>query len=418
MLIKKLLQIKNYSIEELFKIFLSIYIVFYFIPIGIVIEGISIIIILVLVFKKLKQSNNIFQEIVFKDIMTILIILFAIFQIISSFTAYNIIDSFYQFRKDFLMPIIVGFSILVFYKEINFIYIYKTITITLFLVCIWYLYETYQIHGSLNLNDYNLYTPRDASFTIPILFPFVIFGLYAFYKEKIFTIIALISMSLAIILVVYCGSRGAIVAFTTEIIVFLLFTILSKNWKYILFPIVFTLILFFIFHNESIAKKFHDATNRGIDPNGRITTLTNFTQPALDHWLLGIGMGAKNTEIIIKEYQFKAHFGKDGNGTLIAGPHNTFLKILYQNGILALICYVLIILIVVARTIKYKKHINDIQGKLAFAIVTVFLDHFVLRGSVEDLKIGKFYLIVFISIALYNTTLKKDKKSDSSIRLS
>lgn len=408
---------KVFQEEILFKFFLALYIILYFIPKGSAIEGVMLLGLLYVSTKKLITTKALLNNIT-SDKIFILIVTLALVQFVSSIFAYNVSDALYQYRKEILPSLLAGFSIIVFYKSINFQYIYRVMSIALLVLGIYYFYESYIQFGKIDFQDYYFYTPRDATFTIPILFPFVIFGLYHFYKDRLFLITSLLAMTLAILLVVYSGSRGAVLAFSIEVLVFIFFTIVSKNWKYILFPLVFGFVLFFISNNQTISKKFHDAAKRGIDPNGRIITVSNFIPVTLDYPFLGIGMGVKNTSFVIKNYEFNSCFvKKNSDNDLISGPHNTFLKFFYQTGFFSLLCYVLIILIVVLNTFKYKKNINDIQGKLAFAIVTVYLDHFVLRGNIQDLKYGKFYLITFIVIALYNTTLKKNE-NENSIHLS
>jgi O-antigen ligase len=398
---------------KIYKILLSIYIILFFIPPGIAVEGLCALGMLYLTIVEIK-NNNIFKNDIFRDKLLLLLFGFLLFIFISSLFSYFPSDSLYQYRKIYLVPMIVGISILVFHKYIDFKYIYKTMSLSLFVLGIWYFYESYLVFGNLDFTNYSFYTPRDATFTIPIIFPFVIFGLYEFYKDKLFTFISLLAMSMAILLVIYSGSRGAVLAFSTEILVFIYFTIVSKNLKFIIFPIIFGFVFYIMSNNPTIDKKFHDAANRAIDPNGRMQTIQNFIPVAKDNIILGTGIGNKTNDMIIRKYNIDFVVYSRADGILISEPHNTFLKILYQSGIIPLLCYIMIILLVIYRTYKLKRFIHTAKGKLSFAIVTVFLDHFVLRGNVEDLKLEKFVLIVFISIALYHTTLKIDEEKDEN----
>ena len=370
---------------------------------------------LYLSFQKIMKERKFLDVELVQDPLFILLIIFLLFQFISSVLSSFPLDSLYQYRKTYLFPIFTGFSILIFYKEIRFKYIYQVISVSLLVLGLYYFYESYLVFGHVNLEVYDFYTPRDATFTIPILFPFVIFGMYEFYKNKLFSFVSLIGMTLSLLIVMYSGSRGAILAFSTEILVFLYFTLLSKNIKYFIFPIIFFGLFFGLLSNPTVDKKFQQATSKQLSDNGRIDAQQSFIEIAKDNIVLGVGVGNKSTDAVIRNYGFNLKIFERDDGILLAGPHNTFIKVLYQTGIVPLIAYIFIIGIVVFRTLALKRYAISHNGKLAFALMTVYLDHFVLRGSVEDLKLEKFILIVFVSIALYHTTLKNNNENSVHI---
>jgi O-antigen ligase len=401
------------SKPAIFKLLLTLYITLFFIPKGVALEGLLAIGMLYLSVLKIRESGVWLQREIYQEKLLFLIVMFLTLQLVSSIFSSFPSDALYQFRKVYLLPILSGFSILVFYKEINFRYVYQTMSVALLVLGVYYFYESYEIHGYIDLSNYEFSTSRDATFTIPILFPFVIFGMYEFYKDKFFSIVSLFGMFLAILIVMYSGSRGAVLAFSTEIVVFMYFTIVSKNIKYIVFPIIFIGLFFGILNNPTMDKKFQEATSRGLSDNGRIDAQKSFVEVAMDNAIIGVGIGNKSTDGVIREYGFRIKTFEREDGILLAGPHNTFIKILYQTGIVPLLAYVFIIGLIVYRTFRVKRYALEYRGKLAFALMTVYLDHFVLRASVEDLKLEKFILIVFMSIALYHTTLKKDNNENS-----
>jgi hypothetical protein len=403
---------KFFNLNNIFIGFFCLFTVFFFLPKGSFIVWMSLLSLSLITIYEVKFiKSNIIDNALFKNKFFILLSLLFFIQFLSCFFAYDIKDSLNQLHKDYLQVIIFGIIILINYKIIKFLTVYKIMTITLFLLVVYYFYEISLYNNSYNFFNSKFITPRDSTFLIPILLPFALYGLiFYFNKNKFYTFIATLSIFFSIILIFFSASRGAFLVFGSELIIFIIYVLIQffkmKKYKYILY-ILFIFIsllvgLFFIV-NITNNKLLEQAINKGLfNSTGRDVILKSLEKPLMDNLLIGKGLGQKNSEILINKYHIGheyVHINLQGRKEM--GSHNSYIQFIRESGIFALIIYISLIILLLKTLFSFDKKITSVHNMFSLIFITVIIDHYVFRGLVESLDFGKFYFIVFLFIALY-----------------
>jgi O-antigen ligase len=276
-------------------------------------------------------------------------------------------------------------------------------------------YNIYQITS--NYANKNLF-----SSLLFLTFPFVIGGLAISGKWKITSIILLCS---TIVLLMLIQTRAVLFA---TFLFFLIFVIFQKGHllkRHLLKVIPFLIISLCIIGVVLFYLKGSSYFSNLIDSRSlpeRLLVWNNSLQMAKENILLGVGAG--NWQFQFPKYgleKFNDVF-MDNASLTYQRPHNDFLWVLCEMGILGLISYIGVFIVALFYTVKLlrnkiKSNLDDkllLYGFFAtiagYAFIS-FFDYPLERIEHQIL----FYLILSVVVAKYYCSLQKGKKSTNSI---
>ena len=184
-------------------------------------------------------------------------------------------------------------------------------------------YENYvRFFAAVTFYNFNMY-----STFLCFVFPFIFYGVTNISYKSSWRIISIIASIVAIILILYNSSRGGFLALVLMGFIYIMSSLASKKFFTFLYMLAGILLLFFLYNNNSaifynLTMRF--ATQGAIEEESRFAIWENALKVATDYLYIGCGAGGLDEAM--------AQYASTG----ITMPHNVFLEILTQYGILFL----------------------------------------------------------------------------------
>jgi O-antigen ligase len=165
--------------------------------------------------------------------------------------------------------------------------------------------------------------------TLALLLPIFYFGLYKGMLKHKTVVLGLMLLATAFVFMVLTQSRGALLAFFTSVVVFLVSILLKRKWtiKRISSYIIIAIVLAgsFVYVTAFMGLNL----NRNIAEDGRVALLKSSWHMFIDHPLLGVGVGNWVTE-------YDNVYGVNNIEKHMDSPHNILLQELNEAGIIGL----------------------------------------------------------------------------------
>jgi O-antigen ligase len=228
--------------------------------------------------------------------------------------------------------------------------------------------------------------------------------------------ITLSAIGLAIIALLLSGSRGGTISFFT--IFFIWAHYLSRKYSFN-FKRITAAVIIFVAISGAISVSCSDALRvKVIRTSQHIKTLTYRTiiwqrlvSAAIKKPVFGWGYG---NEIFKSDIPFKDTVYKTAPVRLRPGfrnPHNAFLRVLFHQGLVGLLSYVLLLFIAIKTFLAYAYKTNDLQSYILIACSSLLIGLFVVDSIVENLHLYHLMPILGIGIAAIHI---KDENSHNS----
>lgn len=233
------------------------------------------------------------------------------------------------------------------------------------------------LHLQGNTGNINIFAANMAT-----KIPFLLFGIFAFSKYKKW--LSIVSLFLAALLILLTGSRASFLGLSIEAIAFIVLLLKFNSHNKVKFRIIATVIIplvFSYFTANLIMAKSKDTLKRFQSVSGRISEITDFTESSTNKrfvlWsnaieitknnpMFGIGIGNWQIEsipyerLIIDDLRFSIH------------PHNDFLEIASETGVLNSIIFLLIFIFTIIINVRRIFFTDDNQIKL-IAVITLLM---------------------------------------------
>ncbi|MBE0425116.1 MAG: O-antigen ligase family protein [Nitrospirae bacterium] len=347
----------------------------------------------------------------------ICLIIFSLSAVISSFFSVSPVDSFIFFKKEhlkILLLYIVVSTAFAHAKKLNRLATFLALTGILYLVSGWYrISEDLLIAGSINYEALRNYA------TIFIFFlPFIILKtIEAERLERIFWLIPLIGSFTGILVI---GVRGSWLALFGIFCIWM-FTSKSKFQGYsiifktsIAFVIISILIItvFLLFPVQY--KLVKDHSSQKIQLLLRFEAWENFLKMSGRRFLFGHGLDDRAMSEHYRAF-YKSIKGDYPTEEKPTTPHNQFIKISYQQGIVGLASYLSLLSVVLIRIIK-RFYIDNLTwfSFIGIAIVSVMIGEYVIRCLTEDRSLVPVGILIGMAGAFLSLKNRNDYHLSSS----
>ena len=346
--------------------------------------------------------------------LPVVLSLFVLLNFLSIFQAIALSEAYYVSSKmgvEFLFFIVSTYLII--NKKLSIYYLAKSIVVFVFISLLIAIYQLYEAWG---ISDFESFIYQIVSsfgnknLFSSILFlalPFVIILALLKKSWRVFLIILLI---ITLSLLVLIQTRIVLISILLSSIIFYLIvkpsfakSVKMKRILYVSLAVGITGLLLFAFTHKnayfsqiSTAKSVYE----------RIAIWDNSVQMSKDH--LWTGVGAGNWQVYFPKYGLENFKPKIQNGIVsFQRPHNDFLWVLCETGILGLICYSFIFVFVLHYGFKIQRQLEGVEKKI-FALIFAFIFGYILISFV-DFPLERiehqllFYLLCSIITAKYFT---------------
>ena len=171
--------------------------------------------------------------------------------------------------------------------------------------------------------------PNSLGGILALYMPLCYFGIYKFGKNKKMVVYGSLLLLTAFILMVLTQSRGAFLGWLASVFAFSVGVVLKNNWglkkisSYI--TVVLLLLIAFSFVTKDVGMHF----DRSIAHDGRIKLLIASGKMFVDHPIVGVGIGNWM-------HEYDTVYGVANIESHMASPHNIFLQVLNEAGIIGL----------------------------------------------------------------------------------
>lgn len=244
-----------------------------------------------------------------------------------------------------------------------------------------------------------------------LTFPFVVGAIYLSRKWKITSIILMCSL---ILLLLFIQTRAVIIATIFSILIFIFLQkskMLRGNlMKILLFVILTTGIAFLLYFHES--SYFRNLIDSRSLPE-RLLVWNNSLQMANEHFLFGVGAG--NWQFQFPKYGLEKfnNVMMDNASLTFQRPHNDFIWVLCETGILGLITYISIFIVALhylRKLLKNKIEPNQEDKVLLYGFFSTIIGYVFI--SFFDFPLERIehqiilYLILSIVVAKYYNTFQ------------
>ncbi len=381
----------------------------------------------------LKSIKN--KKLLIKDYSFYFFLLLIIYTIISGiglFYTVNLTDGIFSFSKIILFGILIILMFLNFDDPILLINkLTKAFTVLGFLIIIIGIYQLIDLSISESISHNNLYKIT-ATFghknifaqILLLCFPFSIYVL--FERRFLWKLVSVFNILSIVILLTVLMTRSVWVAGVLAFIITSVIGIFTFKSNYInlkklglfIVPLIIlilaTAILYSEFDQSSAFKKQITKTfkfNYG-STKDRITLWEKSLELAKEKPLLGYGVGSWKINILKYGNQ---NLKSEDNLTFYQRPHNDFIWILCEQGIIALICYLSIFIISIYTAIKLLK--SDIKKKIKiyvllmiYALVSYLIFSF-FSFPMDRIEFIVFISFIFASLISLSNNLIINKKS-------
>lgn len=207
-------------------------------------------------------------------------------------------------------------------------------------------YEIYlRYFAAVTFYNFNMY-----STFICFVIPFLFFGITNKRLKNNWRLFDVIVFLVSVALLLYNGSRGALVALSLMFIVFFLFSFISGRRNRVFFILFSFFLIFTLFYFRSVLFNtlILRSSAMNYEDEARFSIWTNAFMVVKEYFFIGCGAGGISTAM--KAY---AHGG-------ITIPHNIFLEILSQYGLFFLCVFVVFLV----KIFLHASKIKDFSRKL------------------------------------------------------
>ena len=368
----------------------------------------------------------------YKKKFSIVFSLFCFFLILSSLLSDNLLNSLrntiFYFRFGVLALIIC--YLLDNYKKFKLLF-FNSISITLIAVIVYSFIQIFFLKNSVNDDRISgLFGDElvQGSFLLRITPIFFIFFFYnkTIFDKKYFIFIFYLLLSLSLVMIIFSGERSAV--FLSGICIFLSFLFFKLNLtKIFLSSLLILTILVTTFYinpkskeriiDKTINQLFYEYNNGALNVKKKMNI---FSEGHQDHFEAGIlifkknyilGIGVRNFRIECKNDEYKIV----GRYYCSTHPHNTYIQLLAETGLIGFSFVVLFLLFVFKEIYIFFKNSTNQKKKLnitlasCFVIILVNLFPFVPTGSFFNNWLSTLY---FIPVGLLLHEIDNDMKAE------
>lgn len=358
--------------------------------------------------------------------LPLMFLLFVILNFISTFQAVAISEAYYVSSKmatELLFFVVTTYLLI--NEKLSIHYLAKSIVV---FVAISLLIAVYQLYDAWGISDFKTFiyqicsTYGNKNLFSSILFlalPFVlIFG----FISKRWSLVSYFVLIATLVLLVFIQTRIVLIALILSFVIYFLMAKPSKD-KSVKFKRLFLILLFFSF----ISLVWFALTYKSIyfstifnskSVFERISIWDNSVQMSKDHFWTGVGAG--NWQIYFPKYGLEHFIPNIQNGVVsFQRPHNDFLWVLCETGLIGLLSYASIFCIILFYSYKIVKQSGDEDRKIyllffAFVIGYIFI-------SLVDFPLERiehqliFCTLCSIVTAKYFTLFHSSKTSEKPI---
>ncbi|GEM_PF-4495877 len=351
-----------------------------------------------------------------KKSLLILLFLFFVSLCLSAIFSEMPLYSFEWIKKSYWVSIPLGLAVLSIGYKKNVFKIILLAFITVFILnnLHFYLKAVKECH-TWDLFSKTFIPDRNYTFYLGLLLPFALSSLLVF-NNLIFRCFLILNIFFSLAFLFPIGSRGAFVTIFLEIILWIIFVsfLMWKNNKKIIITGWIVLLLGFSF----LAYKYHShpmvkgAIKRRLSPNGRNIIIKDRFFLVLKHRpVLGIGYGRLLYFNFLEKYHVPKRCGRYDSKEkrfIYYSDEGIFLQTIIRQGLIGALIFILLFLYSLKEAfLKCLKTKIFIEKGMFFAIFSVLIAHYFIRGLVETLSLTYFVFFIFIiAIPLSN----KDNK--------
>lgn len=251
--------------------------------------------------------------------------------------------------------------------------------------------------ASVTFGNYNQYVVI-LCLAAPFIFSLLVNPLK---QKRIIKIWAILVLFIVFFILITNGSRGGILSFLITFVVFMyFFTRRNKLSSFFIFRLTlsaFLLIGFSIYYLSSsgfFEYLSHRVGKTQVEDDARLFLVEGGIQMILDSNLLGVGPG-----------NFVKHISKYNLGIRDLPPHNMFLELLTQYGLLLFILFIYFMY----KIYKSYRRINKVEVK--FILINAILYSIIVFG-INSIYLKVVYMWIFWG-AVYSLTIKiRNRKND------
>ena len=381
------------------------------------------------------------------NLFFIFFIVYILYSAIAVTYSINTTDAIFELSKLILFLSVI-FTFIVFYNNssrliLNFTRVISLISLIIVFIGI---YQILSIENKLELSHQVMYQISSVfanknifSEVLLLLFPFSVYNFI--YEKKIFRAIALMNIVLILFFIIILLSRASWVAFlismfltflfllvfTKKTFTFLIKKTLNKKITWILFIFISVIIIFSVSYYSK--KDTFETFEK------QVTTFTDFKnikqEDRIQLWkktiflikkkpVFGKGLASWKTEILKYGNQ---NLHSEDNTTFYQRPHNDYLWILAEQGIIGLILYISLFITLFFYSITIIKNTDNEQIKVffilniwvlfSFLIISIFsfpkerIEHNILLSLITALTIIYYNKLINKKLFLLNNKLVK-----------
>jgi O-antigen ligase len=224
---------------------------------------------------------------------------------------------------------------------------------------------------------------------------FILFLIWEKFAARIFLAVTFFISVIALIL---STSRTGVAAFIGIIIVWVLYLSRSRGYDFrkitasmsLIFLTAVTLLYFLA---PDVRRRIEMLPNDLLTFNERAEVWFPAVHAIADKPLTGwgYGKGIFNMEEPYEKIPYKAPPEK--------GPHNSFLKVLFHQGIIGLIPYTLMIFVPITVFWKYAFRTTGIGSCVLVACVSILVGNYIVQAMTSDLKLYYFSVVLGLGMA-------------------
>lgn len=265
---------------------------------------------------------------------------------------------------------------------------------------------------------------RNFAATYILIFLSIAISLYIFKGNRIYYCSSLILFGALLCTL----TRGCWIAFALMCIIGLFFVIKRKDLLKRVIAIIISLIMVFSLINFtsngevlsricSVGDELSSVDQKGVESLGtnRVAIWIITLKSIRRHPIMGAGLDSLQYRINRDEFQEHKEFIKSYN-EIIDKAHNEFIELWACGGLIALICYIVLIVIVLSNLIKCIKKYDDDKYKIMFLFfITYLMQSFVNISMVASASI--YWIILGFIVKEYRLSEKVESGSNSSASL-
>lgn len=356
-------------------------------------------------------------------ILFIVLISYLLLSGLTLFNTNNLSDGIFSFFRIFLFIGIIVANYLLFNDYNEFIKsVTKSFTLACSVLMLISIFQLIKLFRTLEITHHNLYTVSATighknllSQVLLLGFPFSLYA--SFYLNKFYKTLGIVNAMLSIVLITILMTRSVWIAIIAGIIITAIFSLISRNLRhhFLRNSIVYGIIFIFLI---SCSVFVYSKIDKSSAFQKQLTNITNFNyatvKDRINLWensynlfkekpLFGHGLGSWKINILKYGNQ---NLRSEDNLTFYQRPHNDYLWILCEGGILTLCFYLLIFVICFIYT--YKLASSNISTKNKnFILLFIFTISGYLTFSFFSFPIERIEHLVILSFLISSILLIK-----------